>query len=69
MTPDKSLRGFLITMLAGAGLLVLAQLGSWPPETGLERAITGFTVAAVVIAVSLTACEWRQARRRPPGQD
>ncbi|MFI7744915.1 hypothetical protein [Kocuria rhizosphaericola] len=64
MTPDRSLRGHLIAMLVGAALLVLAQLGSWPPETGFERALAGLTVAAVLIAVSLTVYEWRQGRRR-----
>ncbi|TDL38575.1 hypothetical protein [Kocuria rosea] len=64
MTPDRSLRGHLIAMLVGAAFLVLAQLGTWPPETGFERALTGLTIAAVLIAVSLTAYELRQGRRR-----
>lgn len=34
MTPDWALRGHLIAMLVGAAFLALAQLGSWPPETG-----------------------------------
>lgn len=66
MTPDRSLRGHLIAMLIGAALLVLGQFGSWPPETGLERALTGLTVAAALIAVSLTVYEWRQGRGAGP---
>ncbi|MEX5256679.1 hypothetical protein [Kocuria arenosa] len=65
MGQDKQLRGHLIAMLVGAAFLVLGQLGSWPPETGLERALTGLTVAAVLIAVSLTVYEWWQDRRSP----
>lgn len=38
MRPDRSLRGHLIAILIGAAFLVLAQLGTWPPETGFERA-------------------------------
>lgn len=63
MSQDKQLRGYLIAMLVGAAFLVLGQLGSWPPETGLERALTGLTVAVVLIAVSLTIYEWRQGRK------
>ena len=63
MSHDKQLRGYLIAMLVGAAFLVLGQLGSWPPETGLERALTGLTVAVVLIAVSLTIYEWRQGRK------
>jgi hypothetical protein len=65
MTPDRSLRGHLIAMIVGAALLVLGQLGAWPPEVGFERALTGLTVAAVLIAVSLTVYEWRQGRPNP----
>ena len=65
MTPERSLRGHLIAMLVGAALLVLGQLGSWPPETGFERAPTGFTVAAVLIAGSMTVYEWWQDRASP----
>ena len=36
MKQDQRLRGHLVAMLVGAALLALAQLGSWPPETGLE---------------------------------
>lgn len=64
MTPDRSLRGHLIAILIGAAFLVLAQLGTWPPETGFERALTGLTIAAVLIAVSLSFYEWLQGRRR-----
>ncbi|GAA1749917.1 hypothetical protein [Kocuria aegyptia] len=64
MGQDRQLRGHLIAMLVGAALLVLAQLGSWPPETHFERALTGLAVAAVLIAVGLTLYEWRQDRRR-----
>jgi hypothetical protein len=64
MGQDQQLRGHLIAMLVGAVLLVLAQFGAWPPDAGLERAVTGFTVAAAVIAVSLTVYEWRQGRPR-----
>ena len=63
MSQDKQLRGHLIAMLVGAAFLVLGQLGSWPPETGFERALTGLTVAVVLIAVSLTIYEWRQGRK------
>jgi hypothetical protein len=51
MRQDRQLRAHLIAMLVGAAFLVLGVLGSWPPETGLERALTGLTVAVVVIAV------------------
>lgn len=57
MGQDRQLRGPLIAMLLGAGLLVLGQLCSWPPGTGLERALTGLTGAAVLIAVGLTVYE------------
>ncbi|MEX5298447.1 hypothetical protein RCG67_06670 [Kocuria sp. CPCC 205292] len=60
MTPDRSLHGHLIAMLVGAALLVLAQLGTWPPLTAFERALSGLTMAAVLIAVSLTVHERRQ---------
>lgn len=63
MTPDRSLRGDRIAMLVGAAFLVLAPLGAWPPETGFERALTGLTEAAVLMAVSLTVYEWRQGPR------
>lgn len=63
MKQDQQLRGHLIAMLVGASFLMLAQLGTWPPETGFERALTGPTVAAGHIAVSLTVYEWRQGRR------
>jgi hypothetical protein len=66
MSQDKQLRGHLIAMLVGAALLVLGQLGSWPPETGFERAMTGLTVAVVLIAVSLSVYEWRQGRKAGP---
>lgn len=65
MGQDRQMRGYLIAMLVGAAFLVLAQFGSWPPETGFERALTGLTVAAVLIAVGLTIYEWRQGRRAP----
>lgn len=45
MTPDRSLRGCLIAMLLGAALLVLGQVGSWPPETGFERALSSTMMA------------------------
>lgn len=64
MTPDRSLRVYLIAMLVGAAFLALGQLDSRPPETGVERALTGLTVAVVLIAVSLSVYEWRQGRRR-----
>lgn len=64
MKQDRQLRGHLIAMLIGAALLALGQVGTWPPETGLERALTGLTVAAVLIAVALTVYEWRPSRRR-----
>jgi hypothetical protein len=41
MKQDRQLRGHLIAMLVGAALPVLGHLGSWPPETGLERPLTG----------------------------
>ena len=66
MSQDKQLRGHLIAMLVGAAFLVLGQLGSWPPETGFERALTGLTVAMVLIAVSLSVYEWRQGRKAGP---
>ena len=66
MSQDKQLRGHLIAMLVGAAFLALAQLGTWPPETGLERALTGLTVAVVLIAVSLSVYEWRQGRKAGP---
>lgn len=56
-------------MLLGAGLLVLGQSGGWPPETGFERDLTGFTVVAVLIAVGLTIYEWLQAQEPPSGTD
>jgi hypothetical protein len=56
-------RGHLIAMLVGAAFLVLAHPGTWPLETGFERALTGLTLAAVLVAVSLTGYEWRQGRR------
>ncbi len=65
MAQDKQLRGHLIAMLVGAAFLVLGKFGSWPPETGFERALAGLTVAAVLIAVGLTLYEWRQGRRAP----
>ena len=64
MTTDRYLRRPLILMLLVAAVLVLAQLVSWPPQTGLDRALTGFTAAAVPIAVSLTVYEWWQGRSR-----
>ncbi|KUG52942.1 hypothetical protein AVL61_12010 [Kocuria rosea subsp. polaris] len=64
MTPDRSLHGHLIAMLVGAALLVLAQVGTWPPLTAFERALTGLTVTAVLIAVSRPVHEWRQSRHR-----
>ena len=66
MTPDRSQRGHRIAMLVGAAFLVPGQLGSWPPETGVERALTGLTVAVVLIAVSLSVYEWRQGRKAGP---
>ena len=66
MSQDKQLRGHLIAMLVGAAFLVLGQLGSWPPQTGFERALTGLTVAVVLIAVSLSVYEWRQGRKAGP---
>lgn len=63
MSQDKPLRGHLIAMLVGAAFLALAQLGTWPPENGFERALTGLTVAAVLIAVSLSVYEWRQGSK------
>ncbi len=63
MGQDKPLRGHLIAMLIGAAFPALGQLGTWPPETGPERTLTGLTVAAVVIAVSLMVYEWRQGGR------
>lgn len=54
-------------MLVGAALLTPAQLGTWLPETGLERALTGLPMAAVLIAVSLPVYEWGQDRRRGRG--
>ncbi|MEX5303241.1 hypothetical protein [Kocuria sabuli] len=63
MTPDQSLRGYLIAKLVGAAFLVLGQFGSWPPETRFERDSTGLTVAAVLIAVGLPIYEWRQGRK------
>ncbi|MEX5258025.1 hypothetical protein [Kocuria arenosa] len=54
MNRDRQLRGFLIAMLVGAGLMVLGQLVAWPPETNLERILTGLTVAVALLAVSLT---------------
>ncbi|WIG16461.1 hypothetical protein [Kocuria rosea] len=63
MGKDVQLRAHLIAMLVGAAFLALGQLGSWPPETGFERALTGLTVAVVLIAVSLSVYEWRQGRR------
>jgi hypothetical protein len=66
MSQDKQLRGHLIAMLVGAAFLVLGQLGSWPPQTGFERALTGLTVAVVLIAVSLSVYEWRQGRKTGP---
>lgn len=63
MTPDRSLRGHLVAMLVGAAFLVLGQLGTWPPESGSERALTGLTAAAALVAVPLTVYEWRQGRR------
>ncbi|MEX5270396.1 hypothetical protein [Kocuria sabuli] len=65
MGQDRQLRGYLIAMLVGAAFLVLGQFGSWPPETGFERALTGLTVAAVLIAVGLTIYEWLQRRSGP----
>jgi hypothetical protein len=62
MGQDRQLRGHLIAMLVGAAFPAIAQLGSWPPETGFERTLAGLTVAAVLIAVSLTVYEWRQGR-------
>lgn len=62
MTPDWALRGLLIAMFVGATPLVLVQLRAWPSETRFERALTGLTVAAVLIVVSLTVYEWRQGR-------
>lgn len=64
MTPDRSLRGYLIVMLVGAAFLVLAQFGTWPPEPGIEWAQISLTVAAVILSVSLAVYEWRQGRRR-----
>ena len=66
MSQDKQLRRHLIAMLVGAAFLVLGQLGSWPPQTGFERALTGLTVAVVLIAVSLSVYEWRQGRKAGP---
>ncbi|MFF0989115.1 hypothetical protein [Kocuria nitroreducens] len=63
MTPDRRLRGHLIAMLVGAAFLVRGQFGSWPPETDLQRVLTGLTAAAVLIAVSLTVDEWRQGSK------
>lgn len=63
MGQDRQLRGYVIAMLVGAAFLVLGQFGAWPPETGLERALTGLTVAVVLIAVGLTIYEWRQGRK------
>jgi hypothetical protein len=60
MTTVRAFRGHLIVIFVGVAFLVLGQLGTWPPETGLERAPTGLTVAAVLIAVSLTVYEWQQ---------
>ena len=64
MNPDRQLRGFLIAMLVGAGLMVLGQLVAWPPESGLERILTGLTVAVTLLAVSLTVYAWQHGRRR-----
>lgn len=64
MKQNRLLRGFLITMLVGAALMVLGQLVAWPPETGLERIMTGLTVALALLAVSLTVYVWRQGRVR-----
>lgn len=64
MKQDRQLRGFLIAMLVGAGLMVLGQLVAWPPKTDLERGLTGLTVAAALLAALLTVHQWRQDRRR-----
>ena len=64
MNRNRQLRGFLIAMLVGAGLMVLGQLVAWPPESGLERILTGLTVAVALLAVSLTVYVWRQGRLR-----
>ncbi|GAA1747155.1 hypothetical protein [Kocuria aegyptia] len=64
MGQDKQLRGYLVAMLAGAGIMVLALVAGWPPGGRLEVLFAWFTAGATVVAVSLTLYEWRQARRR-----
>lgn len=55
----------LLAMLAGGGIMVLAQVAGWSPEGRFEVLFAGFTAAAAVIAVSLTLYDWRQGRRHP----
>ncbi|MEX5303209.1 hypothetical protein [Kocuria sabuli] len=67
MDPDRQPRGYLTAMLAGAGIMELAQVVGRPPEGRFEVSFAWFTAAAASVAVSLTLHEWRQPHRPPRG--